>query len=109
MSCGEKVEPTTGGRNVIRIDMTQQDTRHPDESLRHWGSASCEVAGRRFQAQGPAPVYKLSTLLWLHGHSGEYFEVYDDLTPFGNPGGLAMRGKVRNWVSPPLGSGERVP
>ncbi len=39
------------------------------------------------------------TLLWLHGHGGEAFEVYDDLSPTGRPGGLAMRGKVRNWAS----------
>jgi len=79
--------------------MTQQDTRHPDKHRRHPGRASCEVAGRRFEAQGPAPIYKLTTLLWLHGHRGEEFEVWDDLSPFGKPGGLAMTGKVRNWAS----------
>ncbi len=31
-------------------------------------------------------------------HSGADFEVCDDLSPFGNPGGLAMRGRVRNWA-----------
>ena len=31
-------------------------------------------------------------------HGGADFEVWDDLSPFGNPGGLAMRGKVRNWA-----------
>jgi hypothetical protein len=56
------------------------------------------VAGRRFEATGPAPIYKLVTLLWLHGHGGADFEVWDDRTPFGNPGGLAMRGRVRNWA-----------
>ncbi len=39
------------------------------------------------------------TLLWLHGRGGAEFEVYDDLSPTGKPGGLAMRGKVRNWAS----------
>jgi hypothetical protein len=39
------------------------------------------------------------TLLWLHGHGGAALEVYDDLSPTGRPGGLAMRGKVRNWAS----------
>ena len=39
------------------------------------------------------------TLLWLHGHGGAAFEVYDDLSPTGKPGGLAMRGKVRNWAN----------
>ncbi len=38
------------------------------------------------------------TLLWLHGHGGEAFEVWDDLSPFGKPGGLAMTGRVRNWA-----------
>ena len=83
---------------MIRIDMLCQDTRHPDKSRRHQGRASCEVAGRRFEAQGPAPIYKLATLLWLHGHGGADFEVWDDLSPFGKPGGLALRGRVRNWA-----------
>ncbi len=78
--------------------MIQQDTRHLDTRLRHHGRAWCEVAGRRFEAQGPARIYKLTTLLWLHGHRGKEFEVWDNLSPFGNPGGLAMTGKVRNWA-----------
>jgi len=56
------------------------------------------VAGRRFETEGPAPIYKLTTLLWLHGPGGADFEVWDDVSPFGKPGGLAMRGKVRNWA-----------
>ncbi len=84
---------------MIRVQMIRQDTSHPDKRRRHQGRASCEVAGRRFEAQGPAPVYKLTTLLWLHGHGGKDFEVWDDRSPSGKPGGLAMRGKVRNWVS----------
>ncbi len=83
---------------MIRIDMIRPDTRHPDKRRRHLGRAWCEVANRRFETRGPAPIYKLATLLWLHGHGGTDFEVYDDLSPFGNPGGLAMRGKVRTWV-----------
>ncbi len=83
---------------MIRIDMLRQDTNHPDRRRRQQGRASCEVAGRRFEAQGSAPVYKLATLLWLHGHGGADFEVWDDVSPFGKPGGLAMRGKVRNWA-----------
>ena len=71
---------------------------HPDRRRRHQGRASCEAAGRRFEAQGPAPIYKLATLLWLHGHGGETFEVWDDLDPFGNPGGLALLGQARNWA-----------
>ena len=47
---------------------------------------------------GPAPIYKIVTLLWLHGHDGEPFEVWNDLSPFDKPGGLAMRGKVRSWA-----------
>ncbi len=35
-----------------------------------------EMAGRRFEATGPAPIYKLTTLLWLHGHGGAEFEVW---------------------------------
>ena len=84
---------------LIRIDLTQQNSNHANKHCRHQGRAICEVAGRRFEAQGPAPIYKLVTLLWLHGHRGEEFEVWDDLSPFGNPGGLAMRGRVRNWAS----------
>ncbi len=80
------------------VNMTCQDTRHPDKRRRHQGRAICEVAGQRFEARSRGLVYKLSTLLWLHGHGGEEFEVYDDLSPFGNPGGLAMTGRVRNWA-----------
>ncbi len=81
---------------MIRIDMIRQNTRHPDK--RHPSQASCELAGQRFEAQGRGLVYKLSTLLWLHGRGREEFEVWDDLLPFGNPGGLAMSGRVRNWA-----------
>ncbi len=84
---------------MIRIDMTQQNSNHAGKRCRHQGWAICEVADRRFEAQGPAPIYKLVTLLWLHGHGGAVFEVRDDLSPFGRPGGLALRGKVRNWAS----------
>ncbi len=83
---------------MIRVQMVRSDTRHPDRRRRHQGRASCEVAGRRFETQGPAPVYKLTTLLWLHGHGGAAFEVWDDRDPFGNPGGLTLRGRVRNWA-----------
>ncbi len=57
------------------------------------------MAGRRFETVGPAPIYKLATLLWLRGHGGADFKVYDDRSPTGGPGGLAMRGRVRNWAS----------
>ncbi len=83
---------------VIRIEMTRQNTNHPNKRLRHSGQASCEVACRRFKAQGPAPIYRITTFLWLHGHGGADFEVHDDRSPFGRPGGLAMRGRVRNWA-----------
>ena len=83
---------------MIHIEMIRQNTNHPDKSLRHQGRAWCEVTGQHFEAQGPAPIYKLMTLLWLHGHSGAEFEVYDDLSPFERPGGLALLGKVRNWA-----------
>ncbi len=83
---------------MIRIDMLRQDTNHPDKRRCHPGRAACELDGRRFEAQGPAPIYKLSTLLWLHGHDGEKFEVWDDRDPFGRSGGLALRGPVRNWA-----------
>ncbi len=83
---------------MIHIDMLRQDTNHPDKRRRHPGRAVYEFDGRRFEAQGPAPIYKLSTLFWLHGHGGEEFEVWDDRDPFGNPGGLALRGQVRNWA-----------
>ncbi len=81
---------------MIRVQMIREDTRHPDRRRRHQGRVWCEAAGRRFEAHGPAPIYKLATLLWLHGHGGADYEVYDDRSPFGGPGGLAMRGRVRN-------------
>ncbi len=83
---------------MICIDLTQQNTNDPDRRRRHQGRASCDVIGRCYEAKGPAPIYKLVTLLWLHGHGGADFEVWDDLSPFGKPGGLAMRGRVRNWA-----------
>jgi hypothetical protein len=78
--------------------MIRQDTRRPDKLRRHQGRAWCELAGRRFGTHGPAPIYKLATLLWLNGHGGADFEVWDDVSSFGRPGGLAMRGTVRNWA-----------
>ncbi len=75
-------------RYVIRAPSREAEARR----------ATCEIAGRRFETQGPAPIYKLTTLLWLHGHSGVGFEVWDDRNPFGKPGGLALRGRVRNWA-----------
>ncbi len=78
--------------------MIRLDTRHPDRRRRHQGRASCEMAGRRFEAEGPASIYKLATLLWLHGHGGAAFEIWDDRSPTGKPGGLAMRGWARNWA-----------
>ncbi len=83
---------------MIRSIMIQQNTRHPDRRQRHPGRATCEVAGRRFETLGPAPIYRIATLLWLHAHGGERFEVHDDISPTGRPGGLAMTGRVRNWA-----------
>ncbi len=84
---------------MIRINMIRQDTNDRDKRRRHQGRASCEIADHRFETVGPAPIYKLATLLWLHGHGGEHFEVFDDRSPFGKPGDLTMRGKVRNFAS----------
>ncbi len=75
-------------RYVIRAPSREAEARR----------ATCEIADRRFETQGPAPIYRMITLLWLHGPGGEAFEVHDDLSPTGKPGGLAMRGKVRNWA-----------
>ena len=83
---------------MIRVQMIQQDTRHPDKRCRHPGRANCEVARRRFETEGSVSIYKLTTLLWLHGGGGAEFEVWDDLSPTGKPGGLAMTGRVRNWA-----------
>ncbi len=74
-------------RYVIRAPSREAEARR----------ATCESAGHRFETQGPAPIYRMVTLLWLRGHGGAAFEVYDDVSPTGKPGGLAMRGKVRNW------------
>ena len=96
--------------------MIRQNTRHPDKSRRHPSQASCELAGQRFEAQGRGLVYKLSTLLWLHGHGGERFEVWDDLSPTGDfaivrvdreitaPGAVAL--KVRD--SGEIGVGRNI-
>ncbi len=84
---------------MFRFSLLCQDTRHPEKRRRHAGRANCQVADRRFETRGPAPIYKLVSLLWLHGYGGADFEVWDDLSPFGRPGGLAMRGRVRNWAS----------
>ncbi len=84
---------------MIRINSITPNTNTLNKRRRQHGRASCEVAGRRFETEGPAPIYKLTTLLWLHGHGGERFEVWDDVSPFGKPGGLAMTGRVRNWAS----------
>ena len=46
---------------MIRVQMIRQDTRHPDKRRRHQGRASFQVAGRRFETQGPAPIYRLAT------------------------------------------------
>ncbi len=59
---------------MIRIDLIQQNSNHPDRRKRHPSRASCEVADRRYETVGPAPVYKIVTLLWLHGHDGELRE-----------------------------------
>ncbi len=83
---------------MIRIDLTRQDANHPDRRKRHPSRASCEAGDRRYEATGPAPIYRLVTLLWLHGHGDEHFEVWDDRSPSGKLGGLAMRGQVRNWA-----------
>ncbi len=93
--------PVTGAEGcgaVIRIQMIRSDTRHRDKRRRHQGRAWCEVAGRRFETHGPSPIYRITTLLWLHGHGGLAFEVLADVSPTGKPGGLAMCGKVRNWA-----------
>ncbi len=55
---------------MIRVQMIRSDMRHPDRRRRHQGRASCEVAGQFFEAQSPAPIYKLATLLW---RIGRYF------------------------------------
>ncbi len=83
----------------IRIDLIRQNTNPAVRRRRHLGWATCEVAGHCFEVQGPAPIYRLATLLWLNGHGGAGLEVYDDVGPTGRPGGLSMRGRVRNWAS----------
>ncbi len=53
----------TRGSTMVRINMIRQDTNHPNKDRRHPRRAICEVADRRFEAQGPAPIYKLVTPL----------------------------------------------
>ena len=87
------------GANMIRIDETRQNTNDPVASRRHYGVALTEVDGKRFETKGPGHIYKILTLLWLDGHLGEEFEVWDDVSPLGKPGGLAMTGRVRNYAN----------
>ncbi len=79
---------------MIHIQMLRGNTRDPDRRKRHPSRVSCEYHSKRSETEGPAPIYKLATLLWLHGYGGADFEVLDDRSPFGKPGGLAMRGRV---------------
>ncbi len=44
------------------LDMARQDTNQPNKRRRHQGRASCEVAGRRFEAEGPARYEALGEL-----------------------------------------------
>ena len=69
---------------MIRIDLTRQNINHPDYKKRHPSRASCEIGGQCYETTGPGLIYKLATLLWLHGHGGEHYEVWDDrhMTPF---------------------------
>ncbi len=83
---------------MIRVQMIRSDTRHPDKRRRHPARAWCEVAGRRFEATGPGAIFRVVTLLWLHGHGGAGFEVWDDPSPIGEPGGLAMRGHRQTYL-----------
>ncbi len=55
---------------MIRIEFTRQNSNDPGRQKRHPSRASCEVDGRRYETVGPAPMYKIVTLLWLHGHNG---------------------------------------
>ena len=83
---------------MIRINSITPNTNTSNKRRRHQGRASCDVAGRCFESVGPAPISKLATLLWLHGHGGADFEAWDDVSPFGKLGGLAMTGRARNWA-----------
>ncbi len=62
---------------MIRVQMIRSDMRHPDRHSRHQGRAICEVAGQCFEADGPAPIYKLATLLWLL-LKGEHYRWRDE-------------------------------
>ncbi len=84
---------------TIHIDLKRENANHAVRRRRHLGRATCEASGRRFETQGRAPILRMATLLDLHGHAGAAFEVWDDVGPTGRPGGLAMRGKVRNWAT----------
>jgi hypothetical protein len=86
------------GRDQVPRDAAQEDRAAIRIDLTRQRRASCAVDGRRYTAKGPAPIYKLGTLLYLCGHAGEAFEVHDDRSPTGGPGGLAMRGKIKNWA-----------
>ena len=61
-----------GSQTVIRINLIRQNTNNAVRRRRHLGRSTCEVTGRRFETKGPAPIYRMATLLWLHGLGGAY-------------------------------------
>ena len=56
---GVSTERLCRGDMAIRIDLIRQITNNTVRRRRHLGRATCEVAGRRFEAKGPAPVYQV--------------------------------------------------
>jgi hypothetical protein len=79
--------PTPIRINLVRPGRRQRAAR-----------ATCVIDGRRYSTEGPTPIYRVCTLLHLHGHAGAAFAVHDDVSPFGGPGTVCLCGRVRNWT-----------
>ena len=47
---------------MIKIDEIRQNTNHPSPAGRHFGRASCDVGGQRFETKGPGHIYKVSKI-----------------------------------------------
>ena len=78
-------------KSLIRIELTMAVTSCPREEWQP-SRARCVVDGKAYETEGPASIFKIVTLL------DQGFEVFDNQSPFGSPGGLALTGQVRSYM-----------
>ena len=84
-------------KSPIRIELTRAVTSCPREEWQP-SRARCVVDGKAYETEGPASIFKIVTLLDQAGFRGKGFEVFDNQSPFGSPGGLALTGQVRSYM-----------